>query len=83
MMETPVIVVLHGALGSAAQMAPVATALESLGRVVRVEFSGHGATPATSDANVSIAAFTDQLREVVARESQGAKPFVFGYSTRT
>ena len=39
------ILVVHGALGSAAQMQPVAEALRTLGKVEIVELPGHGETP--------------------------------------
>jgi len=38
-------VLLHGALGAADQMAPLAERLAARGRVHVVEFAGHGATP--------------------------------------
>ena len=40
------IIILHGALGSASQMAPVKSVFESAGYVVHtLNFSGHGGAP--------------------------------------
>ena len=43
------IVLLHGALGAAEQLAPLAERLSGRGRVHVVELEGHGRTPASRD----------------------------------
>jgi pimeloyl-ACP methyl ester carboxylesterase len=73
----PPIVVVHGALGAAAQMAPVADALRTLGDVTVVELPGHGATP-LGDESFSIAGFARALARVV--RTLPAPPLVFGHS---
>lgn len=72
------ILVLHGALGSAAQMAPVVTALESLGRVRALEFPGHGASPGGT-VPFTIEGFADWLRAALEPVA-ATPPIVFGYS---
>ncbi|MEO7361019.1 MAG: alpha/beta fold hydrolase, partial [Gemmatimonadaceae bacterium] len=78
----PQIFVVHGALGSAAQMAPIAGALAALGTVHNVELPGHGRTvlPASSDFSMHtfVRALESKLRGANADITQ--KPFVFGYS---
>ena len=79
----PHILVIHGALGSAAQMQPVADRLASLGDPVLVELPGHGETPLEPGASSSIEAYMDALAMQVARGASApdAKPpVVFGYS---
>jgi pimeloyl-ACP methyl ester carboxylesterase len=81
------IIVVHGALGAAAQMQPVAKALRALGNVVVAELPGHGATT-LGDATFSMATFVRSLAETVAaisyvetnRDAAAPKPVVFGYS---
>ena len=79
------IVVVHGALGSAAQMEPVAAALHSLGTVHNIELPGHGQTPLAAGASFTIGAFVDSLRSAVVSLGLTAadttsRPVVFGYS---
>jgi pimeloyl-ACP methyl ester carboxylesterase len=80
----PHILVIHGALGSAAQMQPIADGLASLGEPVLVELPGHGETPLEPGASYSIASFADALALKVARLREAAPdagpPVVFGYS---
>ena len=80
-MTKPRILVIHGALGSAAQMEPIARALDEEGIVSTVELRGHGSTPAQQD-DFSMNAFVQQLRNQVAtmRSSDSGAPVVFGYS---
>jgi pimeloyl-ACP methyl ester carboxylesterase len=68
---------LHGALGSADTLAPLAAALGDHPDVIRVEFPGHGRTP-LGDTAFSIAGFTAATDRLV-RELP-APPLVFGYS---
>jgi pimeloyl-ACP methyl ester carboxylesterase len=78
------ILVIHGALGSAAQMQPVADALASLGEIVTVELPGHGHTPLSPGAAFSTESFVGALATQVARLRDAAPealpPIVFGYS---
>lgn len=82
MTVVPQIFVVHGALGSAAQMEPIARALESLGRVHNVELPGHGRTALPEKREFSIATFADALAAAVrqARDDEAPPPIVFGYS---
>lgn len=82
MKVAPQIFVVHGALGSAVQMEPIAHALESLGDVHNVELPGHGQTPLPAGSDFSIDTFTDALALAIGRASHDAtvKRFVFGYS---
>jgi pimeloyl-ACP methyl ester carboxylesterase len=82
------ILVVHGALGSAAQMQPVAEALRTLGNVVVVELPGHGDTPLPEDTSFGMGTFADAIAAEVARLESAAgdagmpvlAPVVFGYS---
>lgn len=82
MTSVPQIFVVHGALGSAAQMQPISSALESLGTVHNVELPGHGDTALTSASEFTIASFVDALALAVDRvpNESTARRFVFGYS---
>ncbi len=74
------ILVIHGALGSAAQMRPVAEALAPLAaptRVQLVELPGHGET-SSAGTPFTVQGFADWLRGAVATEPEA--PAVFGYS---
>lgn len=75
---------IHGALGSAAGMQPVAERLASLGEPVLVELPGHGSTPLEPGGGSSIEAYADALAVQVARSRESAPdaspPVVFGYS---
>jgi pimeloyl-ACP methyl ester carboxylesterase len=82
------ILVVHGALGSAAQMQPVAEVLRTLGNVVVVELPGHGETPLPEDTSFGMGTFADAIAAEVARLQSVAgdagipvlAPVVFGYS---
>lgn len=78
----PTILVVHGALGSAEQLQPVAQELAKIGTVINVELVGHGSTPVPSFANFDMEAFWHQLRAEVKRANlpENDKPYVFGYS---
>lgn len=77
--------VVHGALGSAAQMQPVTNALGALDRfasVRAIELPGHGHTPLAGSAAFSM----DDFAESIAAEARAARsaddcpPVLFGYS---
>lgn len=78
-MTTPSIVVVHGALGSAVQMQPVADALSAYGEVQCLEMPGHGDTPLPDGAAFSMATFANALRDGVTLRGWH-RPLVFGYS---
>lgn len=82
MQHLPSIIVVHGALGSSSQMAPIATALGALGIVHNVELPGHGDTPLPHDAEFSINTFVERLHAKVREIAivSTAKPLIFGYS---
>lgn len=72
------ILLIHGALGSASQVAPLAAVLRDAYDVHTVELDGHGDTPAATDS-YSIAGFARNVRDfMVSREISHAT--VFGYS---
>jgi pimeloyl-ACP methyl ester carboxylesterase len=76
--------VVHGALGSAAQLGPVADLLQATAladSVVCVELPGHGRTP-LGGAPFAMATFTDALRDAAATAAPPSAdgPVVFGYS---
>lgn len=73
------IVVLHGALGSAEQMGPVADALAVYGPTHCFELPGHGRTPLTNAAPFSMTTFAHALRDDLTRRGI-EQPIVFGYS---
>jgi pimeloyl-ACP methyl ester carboxylesterase len=72
------LLLLHGALGAAPQLAPLAAALESEHAVHLVELEGHGDTPATS-ASFDIGRFAENVRAAM-RERDLARAALFGYS---
>ncbi|MEO7359462.1 MAG: alpha/beta fold hydrolase [Gemmatimonadaceae bacterium] len=75
------IVLVHGALGSAAQMEPISRALEQLGVVDNVQLLGHGTSSGRKE-DFSMPAFVQQLHDHVqrARQSGWVAPLAFGYS---
>src|SRR5688572_15611523 len=73
------IIVLHGALGSADQMAPLAQAMEGIAPAEALEFPGHGATE-SGDVPFTIAGFAAWLASHPWISDDGPRPFVFGYS---
>lgn len=75
-MPRPSILVLHGALGSAEQMRPVADALAPLGAVRALEFPGHGASPLGA-REFSVPGFVAWLAAALRADE---RPLVFGYS---
>ena len=76
------ILVAHGALGSAAQMQPIAEAFRSLGdgrlRVEVLEFPGHGSTALGDGEHFRVPDFVDVMTAAVARCA--SPPVLFGYS---
>ncbi len=78
-MSTPSIIVVHGALGSAAQMQPIGDALSTLGAVHLLELPGHGTRALADGASFSMETFAHALGDVVAEQSL-SRPIVFGYS---
>jgi pimeloyl-ACP methyl ester carboxylesterase len=78
--ERPAVLVVHGALGSGAQMQPVADALtdsQRFAHVLTVELPGHGDTPA--DAGFGMEVFTTALADAIHGAAL-VRPLVFGYS---
>jgi pimeloyl-ACP methyl ester carboxylesterase len=71
------IVLIHGALGCAAQLGPLAQRLGSAARVHVLELSGHGLTPYSG--SFGITAFSNQLQGFIEVHCASA-PLVFGYS---
>jgi len=72
------LILIHGALGSAAQMAPLADHLRSTREIHVVELEGHGDTPTAHDA-FAIDHFTDQIRRFLNQHGIERAAF-FGYS---
>ena len=78
-MTTPPILLLHGALGSSAQMAPLASALESEGHTVHtLDFEGHGTAPPT-DGPFTIERFAANIVAYLD-ENDIERADIFGYS---
>jgi len=77
------IVVLHGALGAAAQMQPIADALRLIDGVACdvhvIELPGHGETPLADDEDFGVAKFASVLAVQIAARGL-VKPLCFGYS---
>lgn len=78
MADTPVLILLHGALGARAQLDPLARALAPHFRVHALEFAGHGSMPARG-RSFSMDAFAAEVIEAMDAEGVGAALF-FGYS---
>lgn len=76
-MDQPVIILLHGALGAAKELAPIAALLSSHFKVYNYEFSGHGSTPLK--AGFSIADFAEEL-ELFITDLEEDSVFIFGFS---
>jgi len=82
----PSILVAHGALGSAAQMQPIAHALRDLAgslgdepiAVEVLEFPGHGSTALADGMHFSLPDFVNAMATAVSRYA--SPPFLFGYS---
>jgi len=72
------LVLLHGALGDATQLAPLATRLDDGRRVVVIELEGHGATP-LRDRPLRIESFADDVIAHLDRQGIG-RADIFGYS---
>ena len=72
------LVLLHGALGDASQLAPLATRLGDGRRVVVIELEGHGATP-LRDRPLRIESFADDVIAHLDRQDIG-RADIFGYS---
>ena len=72
------LVLLHGALGDASQLAPLAARLDDSRRVVVVELEGHGAT-GLRDRPLRIESFADDVIAHLDRH-EIARADVFGYS---
>src|SRR5262245_21478374 len=72
------LILLHGALGSAAQMAPLADHLRSTRDIHVLELEGHGNTPTPHDT-FAIDHFADQIRRFLKQDHIERAAF-FGYS---
>lgn len=71
---------LHGALGSKAQLDPVKKALSDQGRAVEsMNFSGHSGEP-FSDAGFGIETFADDIDRFLTKEHVTEPVDIFGYS---
>ncbi len=78
----PSVVVLHGALGSGAQMQPVVEALRAQRRyaeVLGVELPGHGHTPLATQTAFDLRTFALALQAAI-HDAGLVRPVVFGYS---
>jgi pimeloyl-ACP methyl ester carboxylesterase len=71
------VILIHGALGAIDQLQPLATALQALGDVHRLELEGHGSTP--SAAPFSTERFANDVRAFMAEQGI-ARASLFGYS---
>ena len=73
----PRLLLLHGALGSAAQLAPLAAALAPRFECEAIDFIGHGASPLTGP--LSVERLVEQVAEHVGRHAL-VPAAIFGYS---
>jgi pimeloyl-ACP methyl ester carboxylesterase len=72
------LILIHGALGAAPQLEPLAHALGSRFQTQILELEGHGNTP-SPHTHLSVDRFSEQLRRFIA--SKGLGPVhIFGYS---
>lgn len=72
------IILLHGAIGAADQLEPLADELRSNGFDVHtLNFSGHGQTPFQNDFGVK--QFADELKNFIKKNNL-IQPTIFGYS---
>lgn len=72
------IILLHGAIGAADQLEPLAKELSAYGyQTYSLNFSGHGQSP--FQTNFGIQQFADELLEFVVKKHL-IRPLVFGYS---
>ena len=74
----PAVLLLHGALGAASTMAPLAERLASQFTVHGIDFVGHGRSPAPSSA-LTIDVLAEQVAAYVAEHGL-APARIFGYS---
>lgn len=72
------ILLLHGAIGAAAQLKPLADLLSSTYEVHAINFVGHGGEPMPSE-NFSMELFAQQVLDYIDRH-QLQSPVIFGYS---
>ena len=77
-MTTPDLILLHGALGDASQVASLADRLRDTRRVIVLELEGHGATP-LRDRPLRIESFADDVLAEMHRRGV-ARADIFGYS---
>jgi pimeloyl-ACP methyl ester carboxylesterase len=77
-MAGPVTILLHGALGDAGQVAPLAHRLSRSGAATIIELPGHGATP-LGDHPFRIESFASAVLQDLDRQEIG-QANVFGYS---
>ncbi len=72
------LLLLHGAIGAADQLAPLANELKDQYRVYTMNFSGHGGQPFRAD-EFSIPMFADEVVQFIETEGLG-QVSIFGYS---
>ena len=77
-MTPPDLILLHGALGDATQLAPLAGRLGDTRRAIVLELEGHGATP-LRDRPLRIESLADNVLAEMRRRDIG-RADVFGYS---
>lgn len=71
------LILLHGALGSKLQLAPLKSELENDFNVLSFNFEGHGDRP--TDGDLSIHQFSENLKEFIVVNGL-TQPNIFGYS---
>lgn len=72
------LLLLHGAIGAADQMAGIAETLSDTYTVYTLNFQGHGGTPMPQEP-LSIPLFAEQVKSFIEKEQLG-KVSIFGYS---
>lgn len=79
--DRPTVLIVHGALGDANQMRPLADALAVVGAVHLVELPGHGSTALPEGVAFDMHGFARAIGEAAQRHHAGkTAPLCFGYS---
>jgi pimeloyl-ACP methyl ester carboxylesterase len=79
----PSLLVVHGAIGSAAQVDPLRDALVAAfphRRIRNVELPGHGRSPLAEGSSFTMTTFAEALGAAADAAATDSRPVVFGYS---
>ena len=76
-MKKPILIVLHGALGSKSQLEPILNKLSPAFEVHSLNFQGHGGTSLPGEYSIEL--FTQNLKEFLDNNDL-SQVYIFGYS---